>query len=147
MRQQLGSTVGFLIGAVVGGAAFLALGHTALVVQPGGLVWDVAFFLSILAFIGGFLAPFGLVMYIGKGQQTETRAALVRTAGEILTVVLLFGLGLLGLYVLEPLGIDTATEIMVMLDGLFGFVWGGILGSRFAGNYVRRRRRRRSATD
>lgn len=147
MRRQLGSTVGFVVGAAIGGAAFLALGHTALIVQPGGLVWDLGFFVSILAFIGGFLAPFGLVMYLGKGRETETRAAMVRTAGEVLTVIFIFGLGLVGLYVLEPLGVDTATEIMVVLDGVFGAVWGGIAGSKYAGNYLRRRRQRRSAAE
>lgn len=139
MQPRTGSALGFAVGSVLGGLTFLLVGYVGLLQRPTGIVGGLLFFVSILAFMGAFVAPFALAMFVGRGRESLAGKQLLSMGANVLTVLFLFALGLVGVYVLDPLGIDTATELMVVLDGVFGFVWGGIVGALLIRRHVRRK--------
>jgi hypothetical protein len=123
------STVGFLLGGVLFGTAFFLLGWGSVVEGQPGPFWTVAFLVSLIAFIGSFVAPLTLVMFLGGRRSGETRQAWTRLAGYASLVLFVFGIGAVGVVFLGPAGIDTGPKMIALLDGVFGFVVGGIAGT------------------
>lgn len=137
MQRRLVSVAGFVFGSLFGGAALLFVGYTALIAQTGGIVGFFGYFVSLLAFMGSFAAPYALVRFFGKGRESLAGTQLVRFGAHVLTGAFL--VVVTGMFVAEPFGQNTAIGVMVTLDGVFGFVWGGIFGTMFTRRWSRRR--------
>ncbi|HKL28995.1 MAG TPA: hypothetical protein VJ898_06965 [Natrialbaceae archaeon] len=137
VRDSFVTSAGFLVGGVVFGAVFFLLGWGSVVEGRPGAPWSIAFFLSILAFVGSFVAPLTLVMFVGGDRSGETRQAWTRLAGYASLVLFVFGIGAVGVILLGPAGIDTGPKMIAFLDGVFGFVMGGIGGTLVAERLLR----------
>lgn len=107
-----------------------AIGSAALLSEASGVPGLLLSVVSFLGFFGSFLAPYALAVFIGKGRGGQSGTLAVKLSAHVLTVIFLGGLGVFGLFVLGPLGVDSWVEVMVFLDGVFGFVWGGIIGTK-----------------
>lgn len=138
MESKLGAPIGFAAGAVVGGLAFQWIGWLAFVQVERGLVGLLVFFVGFLAYMGSFFTPLTFVLFLGKGYEDNlAHAQLFKAAGYLATFLMLVGIGL-GIYLLDPLDLATP-ELMMFLDGVFGVVWGGIVGTKLARRRMRRR--------
>jgi len=134
------TAAGFLASGLLFGAAFFVLGWGSIVQGRPGPLWTVAFLVSILAFIGSFVAPLTLVMFLGGDRRGETRQAWTRLAGYVSLVLFVFGIGVVGVTFLGPAGFDTGPKMIAVMDGVFGFVMGGIAGTLVTERLLRRRR-------
>jgi len=130
MKQRAASVVGFLCTGAMGGATMVAVGSAAIISGVRGVPGLLLSIVSFLGLFGSLLAPYALVLFIGKGQQGKSGTQVVKLAAHVFTVVFLGGIGLVGVYFLGPLGVDSWAEVFVFLDGVFGFVWGGIIGAK-----------------
>lgn len=126
--ERFVTSAGFLGSGILFGAAFFLLGWGSVVEGRPGPLWTVAFLVSVLAFIGSFVAPLTLVMFLGGDRSGETRQAWTRLAGYATLVLFVFGIGAVGVAFLGSAGIDTGPKMIALLDGVFGFVMGGIGG-------------------
>lgn len=132
------SLIGFIAGGIIGGLGFWALGYQALVVQPptGRIVPNLLFLVSVLAFMFSLISPLALVLFIRRKRKSQMQRELGAIGGYAAAFAFVAGLGLLGVFVLEDLGIDSAVEGMVFLDAVFGFTFGGIAGSLLAERWM-----------
>jgi len=127
--ERFVTSTGFLVSGVLVGAAFFLLGWGSVVEGRPGPLWTIAFLVSVLAFVGSFVAPLTLVMFLGGDRSGETRQAWTRLAGYVSLVLFVFGVGVVGVVFLGSAGIDTGPKMIALFDGVFGFVMGGIAGT------------------
>lgn len=137
---------GFIAGAIIGGSLFWTIGYRAVIVHSGSgsLVWEFLFFVSVLAFVFSIVSPLALVLFIGRNRDSQVKRELVTVGGYAAAFAFVVGLGFLGVFVLQDLGIDSPAEGIVFLDAVFGFTFGGIAGTLLVRRWSRQRRARRA---
>jgi hypothetical protein len=123
---RLRDLVVFLVGACSGAGLLLVVSYSAVILETSGRVGDVAFLVSIAAFLGSFVSPIALVRFLGRRYDSGASGFLLRGGALVANVVFLIAIGFAGRFVVAPILGDSALGMIVLLDGVFGFVWGGI---------------------
>jgi hypothetical protein len=127
LPSRLRDALLFVAGGSVGGLALFAVGYQAMVVEGSGPLRDAWFFVGLAAFLGSFVAPLALVQFLCRRWTGAIEDFFARSAAFAVNVVFLFLLGGVGAKVVSPLVDRPARGMFAFLDGVFGFVWGGII--------------------
>lgn len=123
-------------GAILGGALFWWIGMVAMTAPAGSLVGAVAFIISFIAFVGSWVTPLTIGLVLRSTVASAMNRELVTVGAYSLMVIGVLAFALAGLSVPVEIGIDTASEAIAFLDGIFGFVIGGIAGAKIAVRFV-----------
>lgn len=134
--------IGFIVGSLIGGLGFWTIGYQSIIVRStsGGIVWNLLLLISILAFMFSLISPLALVLFFRRNRRRGVKRDLVTAGGYVAAFAFVAGLGLLGVFVLEDLGIDSAIEGIVFMDAVFGFTFGGIAGTLLVQRWMGGRR-------
>jgi len=140
LRDLFARAIGFFVMGAALGAALFVLAWGAAIQQRSGLFWGAGFYVSIVGFVGSFVAPMTLVRFVRETHRGETNRFWPQFLGYVSAVLVMFHLSKLGVSMLGPAGIDPALEMYAMLNGVFGFILGGVFGVLVADRLLDRRR-------
>lgn len=126
-RRRLLEAAGFLVGAIVGATVLGSIGVIALDRSPG-LLTGLAFFLSFVGMLLGFVAPLALVRYLGDRGGSRIAKQLSTAGGYAAIVVVMVAVGAVGFFLAPPALTDNPQVGLVAFDVVAGVVFGGIIG-------------------